>query len=178
MQGGELSELVRGGTAEHVGWMQLVMTLDIMHRGFILYVVGVRPRSQLERPVGGSWSNLGGLWQKLWALGDQDSMPSSDILVPLLTSIFSLCSCFQPPVVLAILTLCWCPVTEQRLSGLLSVVPNFMKPRLQMGSKWLSAMTLLLLAPSPLQSVTPSTTSQCIPSAKSGAAICHVLPDL
>ena len=58
----------------------------------------------------------------------------------------SLYSCLQLPVVLVTLTLCWCPVTESRLFGLPSEVPNFMKQRLWMGSMWLSVMTRLRLA--------------------------------
>lgn len=64
MWGGALRSLVwqgvEGGTTEHVDRLQLIMTLNVMHRGFILFVVGVRPRSELERPVGGPCCNLGG----------------------------------------------------------------------------------------------------------------------
>lgn len=52
-----------------------------------------------------------------------------------------------------------------------------MKPGLPTGSTWWSATTRPPRVPSLPWSATPSTTSQCIPSAKPGAAIPPVLPD-
>ena len=49
-----------GGAAGHIDWVELVITLHVMHREFTLYVVGVRSGLELDRPVGDCCSDLGG----------------------------------------------------------------------------------------------------------------------
>lgn len=72
--GGELRSQVRQGVwgaAGCVDRVELIITLNVMQREAILYVVGVRPGSLLGRPVGDSYSDC----RDSWARRRRDSMP-------------------------------------------------------------------------------------------------------
>ena len=59
------------GAAGCVDRVELIITLNVMEREAILYVVGVRPGSLLGRPVGDSYSDC----RDSWARRRRDSMP-------------------------------------------------------------------------------------------------------
>ena len=68
----------QGDAAEHIHWVLLVMNLNVMLRGFSPYVAGVRPSSELDRPIGECCNNLVGQRQSLCT--GQASASPSDIL--------------------------------------------------------------------------------------------------
>ena len=74
MLGGELRSQVRQGVWGAVGCVdrvELIITLTVMQIEVILYGVGVRPGSQLDRPVGDSYSDF----RDSWARRRWDSVP-------------------------------------------------------------------------------------------------------